>query len=265
MNRSQTAPPDRWVPAVEGQSEPRTSLPGVLGVVVPCYNEAGTIEELLRRVLAQPVVAAVVVVDDGSSDESWARLQPWPGRDARVRLVRHERNQGKGAAIRSALATLSTPWLIIQDADLEYDPRDYSRLLAPLVEGKADVAYGSRFTAQPLPSSPWWHRWGNRVLTWLTNRVTGLCLTDEATGYKLVPRTLLQRLELRENGFGFCPELTAKLAHSGVRIVEVPVQYHSRRRSEGKKIRLWHGLQAVYCILKYGGWRRARPAVPKQT
>ena len=265
---------------------------------MPVYNEARWLDAILERVLARPEVAQVVAVDDGSTDGSWAKLQAWPARDARVRIVRHERNRGKGAAIRTALAHLSTPLILIQDADLEYDPADYPKLLAPILSGEADVVYGSRFVgrggscpsssnggvkvrlspeqrqewgsagASPYrhtpPTAGWqrgstlsWHTLGNGLLTFASNRLTGLRLTDEATCYKLFKRDVLARIELTEDGFGFCPEVTAKVGklvrQGNVRLVEVPISYRGRSRAEGKKIRLRDGLHALICL-----WRHSR-------
>ncbi|MGA4579409.1 glycosyltransferase family 2 protein [Limisphaera sp. VF-2] len=225
-----------------------------LAVIVPCYNEAGTIEEILRRILARPEVAEVVVVDDGSTDDSWQRLQTWSGRDPRLRLLRHPHNRGKGAAIQTALPHLRAPFVLIQDADLEYDPADYPRLLQPLLEGRADAVYGTRFGPGARARTPLWHRGGNWLLTRIARGLTGLPLTDEATGYKVFRRELLQSLTLQERGFGFCPEVTAKLARLGARVVEVPIHYQGRSRAEGKKIRWRDGLEAVRCL-----WRYSRP------
>ena|GEM_PF-107761 len=226
-----------------------------LGVIVPCYNEAATLDTLLAKVLARPETAEVVVVDDGSTDASPAKLEAWAARDPRVRVARHDANRGKGAAIQTALPHLRSPFVVIQDADLEYDPDDYPRLLRPLLEGRADAVYGTRWCPGACTETPFWHRWGNRLLSWLARKITGLPITDEATGYKAFRRELLVRLELRESGFGFCPEVTAKLARLGARVVEVPIRYQGRTRAEGKKIR-WHdGWGAVRCLLKYSRMR----------
>jgi glycosyltransferase involved in cell wall biosynthesis len=218
---------------------------------MPCYNEARTVDEIVRRVLAQPVVAELVAVDDASTDGTWERLKAWPARDSRVRVYRHERNRGKGAALRTAFSQVSSAIVVVQDADLEYDPADFLRLVIPILRGEADVVYGTRFTSQAHPSSPWWHRLGNRLLTWSSNHATGLRLTDEATCYKMFRRELLNRFTLHEDGFGFCPEFTAKVARVGARLVEMPIAYHPRRCSDGKKIRLRHGLGALWCVIKY--------------
>lgn len=225
-----------------------------LGVVMPVFNEERWLDEILAQILRRPEVARVVAVDDGSTDGSWARLEPWQMSDSRVVAIQHQHNRGKGAAIRTALDHLDTPLIIIQDADLEYDPADYPRLLEPIIRDAADVVYGSRFSAQ-ANGNPRWHTLGNRLLTWAGNRLTGLRLTDEATCYKLFKREVIELLELTESGFGFCPEVTAKvgkLARSDtIRLVEVPIHYRGRTRAEGKKIRLRDGFQALKCLWKY--------------
>jgi glycosyltransferase involved in cell wall biosynthesis len=218
---------------------------------MPCYNESPTVDEILRRVLAQPAVAEVLVVDDGSTDGTWDRLQAWPARDGRVQLARHPQNRGKGAAVRSGLALATAPVVVVQDADLEYDPADFARLLAPILAGQAQVVYGSRFAAGAPGRTAAWHRVCNGLLTAVANRLTSLHLTDEATCYKMFRREVVLGLGLQEDGFGFCPEVTAKLARQGVKIIEVPIHYHGRTRAEGKKLRLRHGLEAVRCLWKY--------------
>lgn len=233
-----------------------TGTTAILGVAVPVFNEERWLDTILTRVLARPEVARVVAVDDGSTDGSWARLEQWPARDARVVVLRHEHNRGKGAAIRTALARLDTPVILIQDADLEYDPDDYPKLLEPILSNETDVVYGSRFGEQANGNPPW-HTAGNRLLTWAGNQLTGLRLTDEATCYKLFKREVLRQIELTEDGFGFCPEVTAKVGRlvrvGAVRLVEVPIRYHGRTRAEGKKIRLRDGLSALKCL-----WRHSR-------
>lgn len=228
-------------------SDPTEAL---LGIAMPVFDEERWIDEILRRVLAQPEVAQVVAVDDGSTDGTWERLSQWPGRDARVEVLRHDTNRGKGAAVRTALERLTTPLILIQDADLEYAPGDYPRLLKPIQSDHADVVYGSRFLGGSN-GNPRWHTLGNRLLTWAGNRLTGLALTDEATCYKLFKLEVLERIRLEEDGFGFCPEVTAKIARLGVRLVEVPITYHGRNASDGKKIRLRDGLGALTCLWRY--------------
>lgn len=234
-----------------------TANPAPLGVVIPCYNEVRTVDEIIRRVLRQPEVAEVVVVDDGSSDGSWERLREWPGRESRVRVLRHAKNRGKGAALRTGFREINAAVIVVQDADLEYDPGDYRAMAGLIARDEADVVFGSRFRAESPGKSPWWHRQGNRLLTWFCNRATGLQLSDQATCYKMFHRSLLDRLDLQEDGFGFCPEFTVKVARLELRVREVPVTYHGRSRAQGKKIRLRHGLEAVACVLRYRylkGW-----------
>jgi glycosyltransferase involved in cell wall biosynthesis len=224
-----------------------------LGVVMPVFNEAGTVEEVLRRILAQRCVCEVVVVDDASRDGTGERLADLVRLDPRVRVFRHEVNRGKGAAIRTGLRWMTASVVVIQDADLEYDPADYPALLQPIRAGGAEAVYGTRLR---LPGNVFlgrWHLFSNRMLTKLANWMTGLQLTDEATGLKMMRRELLCRLNLREDGFGFCPEVTAKLAKAGVRIREVPIRYAARSRSEGKKLRLRHSVEALVCLLRYAG------------
>jgi glycosyltransferase involved in cell wall biosynthesis len=225
-----------------------------LGIVMPVFNEERWLDTILERVLARPEVAQLVAVDDGSTDGSWARLEKWQAKDARVLAIQHLRNRGKGAAIRTALAQLTTPLVLIQDADLEYDPADYAQLLEPILRNEADVVYGSRFLAG-TNGNPKWHTLGNRLLTAACNRLTGLQLTDEATCYKLFTREVLEQIQLTEDGFGFCPEVTAKVARlvsaGSVRLREVPITYHGRSNADGKKIRLRDGVAALGCLWKH--------------
>jgi len=227
------------------------SVPGELGVVMPAYNEEATVGEIMARALARPEVGQLVVVDDGSKDHTWSIAREVAGRDARVRVLKHDRNRGKGAAIRTGIGSLITRYLIIQDADLEYDPDDYPLLLAPLVSGEAAVVYGSRFMEGARACGHPLHRMGNRWLTGVARRMTGLDLSDEATCYKAMRVSLALSLDLREDGFGFCPELTAKIARRGLRLVEVPIRYRARSVAEGKKIRLRHGWEALWCLVRY--------------
>lgn len=244
---------------VADQAPAMNVLPACVSVVMPCYNEAGTVDAIIRSVLAQPMVAELIVVDDGSTDGSWELLQGWPARDARVRLLRHERNQGKGAAVRHGFEIATAPVIVVQDADLEYDPADYARLLEPILAGTASVVYGSRFAAGARAKTEWWHSLGNRLLTMAANLITGQGLTDEATCYKVFRHEVLLGLALEEDGFGFCPEVTAKLGRQGVKIVEVPIRYQARSAAQGKKLRLRDGWKALFCLLKYScGKKRAK-------
>jgi len=243
-------PADRS-PGASGCRSGDTGGDRCLAVLIPCYNECATVDAIFERVLAQPNVAEVIVVDDGSTDGTWQKLQSWPARDPRVRVYRQERNRGKGAAIRRALQEARAEIVVVQDADLEYDPSDWGPMVERIRSGQADVVYGSRFAPGARARTPWWHRLLNRLLTWVANRMTGLSLTDEATCYKMFRREVLLGLGLQEDGFGFCPEVTAKLAHRGVRIVETPIRYTVRSRVEGKKLRLRDGWEALRCLWRY--------------
>ncbi len=223
-----------------------------LTVVIPVYNEAATLRTLVGRVMASGLVTEAVLVDDGSSDGSasiLAELEDPP----RVRVLRHATNRGKGAALRTGFAAATSEVVVVQDADLEYDPRDYGRLLQPFVDARADVVFGSRFLAADGVRVPLLHhRLGNRLLTWLSNRFTGLGLTDMETCYKAFRRDLLHAIELREDRFTIEPELTAKVARiPGARIFEVPISYDGRRHAEGKKISWRDGFAALWAILRY--------------
>jgi glycosyltransferase involved in cell wall biosynthesis len=221
-----------------------------LSVVVPCYDEASTIVELLRRVLASPWVAEVIVVDDGSTDGTRELLADVS--DPMVRVILHERNQGKGAALRTGFAAASADYVIVQDADLEYDPAEYGELMAPLEDGRADVVYGSRFvSSRPHRVLYFWHSLGNRLLTLLSNMFTDLNLTDMETCYKAFRREVIQAIDIQEDRFGFEPEVTAKLARQRLRIFEVGISYSGRTYADGKKIGWKDGVRAVSCIIKY--------------
>ncbi len=227
-----------------------------LTIVIPCYNEAATIERILRAVRASPYPEKeIIVVDDGSSDGTRARLA---GELAALadRIILHDRNQGKGAALRTGIQAATGDMVVIQDADLEYDPQEYPRLVAPILEGRADVVYGSRFMgAAPHRVLYFWHRLGNGLLTLLSNMFTNLNLTDMETCYKVFRREVIQSIVIEEDRFGFEPEITAKIAKRGCRIYEVGISYYGRTYAEGKKINYKDGLRAIYCILKYNLFR----------
>ena len=223
-----------------------------LSVVIPCYNEIATIERILAAVHASPYRdKEVIVVDDGSSDGTRERIAG----DLRPlihQLVLHERNQGKGAALRSGIRAATGDIVIIQDADLEYDPGEYPIVVAPIAEGRADVVFGSRFMGSaPHRVLYFWHRVGNGLLTLLSNMFTNLNLTDMETCYKAFRREIIQSIAIEEDRFGFEPEITAKVAKLGVRIFEVGISYYGRTYAEGKKIGMRDGFRALYCILKY--------------
>ncbi|HPK65321.1 MAG TPA: glycosyltransferase family 2 protein [Thermoanaerobaculia bacterium] len=228
----------------------------LLSIVVPAYNERATVAELLDRVAAAPlppgVEREIVVVDDHSTDGTRELLRELAGRGSPAfRLVEQERNQGKGAALRAGFAAASGELILIQDADLEYDPRDYPRLLQPILDGEADVVYGSRFLGGPHRVLFYWHYLGNRLLTTLSNMLTDLNLSDMETCYKVFRRELLAGLTLRSNRFGIEPELTARFAQRRARIYEVPISYHGRTYAEGKKIGWRDGFAAIWAILRY--------------
>ena len=222
-----------------------------LAVVIPAFNEAATIELALERVLAQPFISEVIIVDDGSTDGTRAMLQSLE--DPRVQVVFHDHNQGKGAALHTGFRHATADFVGVQDADLEYDPADLARLLKPLEEGRADVVFGSRFASGDEHRVLYfWHSIGNKVLTLASNMVTDLNLTDMETCYKVFRREVIQSLELEETRFGFEPEVTAKVAAMNLRIYEIGISYDGRTYAEGKKIGWKDGVRALYCIGKYG-------------
>jgi glycosyltransferase involved in cell wall biosynthesis len=223
-----------------------------LSVVMPVFNEAATVADVIKTVLAQRPVQQLVIVDDASTDGTWEQLQPLAQNEPRVKLVRHETNQGKGAALRTGISFAASPVVIIQDADLEYDPAEYHRLLAPILSGKADVVFGSRFTGSDAHRVLYyWHSVGNKMLTTFSNMASGLNLTDMETCYKTFRREIIQKIKIEENRFGFEPEITAKVARLKVRIYEVAISYYGRTYTEGKKIGWRDGFHALWCIFKY--------------
>ena len=229
-----------------------------LTVVMPVYNEAATVANVISTVLQQPLVKELVIVDDCSRDNTWGVLQTLLGRDERVKLFRHEVNQGKGAALRTGFSKATSPIVIVQDADLEYDPTEYDVLVRPILLGKADVVFGSRFAgAGAHRVLYYWHSVGNKVLTTLSNMCTDLNLTDMEVGYKAFRREIIQQIAIEENRFGFEPEIVAKVAKLGVRIFEVPISYYGRTYAEGKKIGWKDGFSALRCIVKYNFFRKA--------
>jgi glycosyltransferase involved in cell wall biosynthesis len=228
-----------------------------LSVVMPVYNEAATVAEMMKIVLAQRPVQQLIVVDDASTDGTWEKLQSVTNGEARVTLVRHEKNQGKGAALRTGISRATGFAVMVQDADLEYDPTEYYRVLIPILSGKADVVFGSRFIgAGAHRVLYYWHSVGNNLLTTFSNMATDLNLTDMETCYKAFRREIIQKIKIEEDRFGFEPEITAKVAALKVRIYEVAISYYGRTYAEGKKIGWRDGFRALWCILKYNFLKR---------
>lgn len=219
-----------------------------ISVIIPVYNERETILEILKKVQEVDLDKEIIVVDDGSTDGTWELLEQVKGN---VILFRHDVNRGKGAAIRTALPHVHNGIVIIQDADLEYDPTDYSNLVRPIVDGKADVVYGSRFLGGPHRVLFFWHSLGNKLLTLFSNTLTDLSLTDMESGYKVFRADVIKELHLKSNRFGFEPEVTAKIAKRRLRIYEVPILYHGRTYQEGKKITWKDGVVALYYIVRF--------------
>jgi glycosyltransferase involved in cell wall biosynthesis len=225
-----------------------------LSVVIPVYNERKWIGELLKRVRAVPIPKEIIVVDDGSSDGTVEVLAELQQSTPEMRLIRHSENQGKGAALRTGFGHASGDVILVQDADLEYDPAEYPKLLQPILENRADVVYGSRFIGESHRVLYFWHSIANRVLTTLSNMVTNLNLTDMETCYKLFRREVLKDVRLKSDRFGFEPEITAKIAKHRLpkwRVYEIPISYAGRTYEDGKKIGLKDAFSALYCIFRY--------------
>jgi len=222
-----------------------------LSIVIPCYNEKDTIQKILERVNTSPLDKEIIIVDDGSTDGTREILatQIAPQVD---QIIFHEHNQGKGAALRSGFAAVHGDIVIIQDADLEYDPAEYEQLIKPILEGKADVVYGSRVRGgQTHVRSYYWLSLGNKFLTWMSNIFTNINLSDLETGYKVFRRDIIQSINIEENRFGVEPEITAKVAKMKCRICEVGISYSGRSYGAGKKVGWKDGFRAIWCILKY--------------
>ena len=228
-----------------------------LSIIIPCYNESSTIVSLINAVKQSPVTdREIIIVDDGSKDGTRDILDQLS--DPEVRVIFHKVNQGKGAALRTGFQEATGDICIVQDADLEYDPREFPLVIQPIVEDKADVVFGSRFqSGRPHRVVYFWHRIGNGVLTLMSNFFTDLNLSDMETCYKAFRREVIQSINIRENRFGFEPEVTAKVAKMNLRIYEVGISYYGRTYDEGKKIGWKDGVRAVYCILKYNLWAKS--------
>jgi len=221
-----------------------------LTVLIPIYNEIHTIREILKRVQDTGLADEILLVDDGSTDGTRDILDELNGQGA-IRVILHKKNQGKGAAVRTGIKNATGDVLLIQDADLEYDPRDYPALLKPLEEGVADVVYGSRFLGAPRRVAMFWHMVANKLLTLITNILYNTILTDMETGYKVFRREVIAEIPLHAKRFEFEPEFTAKILKRGVRIFEVPISFNPRNYNEGKKIGLSDAFEAVWALIKY--------------
>jgi len=218
-------------------------------VVIPVYNELATLDEILKRVQSVPYDKEIIVVDDASTDGSTGWLRQIS--DENTTVLFHEQNRGKGAAVRTGFGHVSGDIIIIQDADLEYDPAEYGRLIEPILDGRADVVYGSRFTGGPQRVLFFWHYVGNRFLTLVSNMLTNINLSDMETCYKVFRSSLLEKITIKSNRFGFEPEITAKFAQQRCRIYEVPISYSGRNYEEGKKITWRDGLAALFHIIRF--------------
>lgn len=220
-----------------------------ISVVIPVYNEVRTIAEIVTRVQSVALEKEIIIVDDGSTDGTQNRLKDIDQSQNNVKIVYHDRNQGKGAALRTGFESVSGDIIIIQDADLEYDPKEYPKLLEPLLDGRAEVVYGSRFIGGAHRVLFFWHYVGNKALTLLSNVMNNINLTDMETCYKAFKSQILKDISIKSNRFGYEPEFTAKVAKKGFRIYEVPISYNGRTYSEGKKINWKDGIVAIFTIL----------------
>jgi glycosyltransferase involved in cell wall biosynthesis len=226
----------------------------LLSIIIPAFNEAAFLPEVIRRVGETPYDKEIIIVDDGSTDGTREYLKGLVSEG--IKVIVHEKNMGKGAAMRTGIAVASGDVVIVQDADLEYDPKDYPVLLEPIMQGKADVVYGSRFLGGPHRVLFFWHSIGNSLITLISNMFTDLNLTDMETGYKAFRKKVFDTITIESNRFGFEPEITAKVAKKGFRIYEVPISYSGRSYREGKKITWKDGFKAIFTVFKYNLLRR---------
>ncbi len=239
------------MPLTDTSSSERAT-PACVSVVMPVYNEAPTVAAVVDGVFAQRCVQELIVVDDCSSDDSYSILRQLALKEPRLKIFRHQVNEGKGAALRTGLGHAVASIVLIQDADLEYDPADYPALIGPILTNKADVVFGSRFLGSGSHRVLYyWHFLGNLFLTMLSNMATNLNLSDMETCYKVFRREIIQKITIEESRFGFEPEITAKVARLGARIYEVPISYHGRTFAEGKKVNWRDGISALRCLIKY--------------
>ena len=223
-----------------------------ISIILPVFNEEKTIGHVIRKLLLLSVQKEIIVINDGSTDSTPNILKEFRGNNS-LKILEHKKNRGKGAAIRTGIKEAQGEFLIIQDADLEYDPQEYPKLIAPIIDGKADAVYGSRFLGEgPHRVHLFWHYVGNRFLTILSNMFTNLNLTDMETCYKVFKTDIIKKIELKEKGFGIEPEITAKISKAKCRVYEVGISYFGRSYNEGKKINWKDGFKAIYCIIKYG-------------
>ena len=222
----------------------------ILSVIIPIFNERNTLNRIIERVLETGLADEILLIDDGSTDGTSELLAKLHGRQG-IRVINHTHNQGKGAAVRTGISTATGDVILIQDADLEYDPRDYPALLKPILEGTADVVYGSRFLGGPRRVTMFWHMLANQLLTLTTNLLYNTILSDMETGFKVFRRDVLENIKLRGNRFDFEPEFTAKILKRNVRIFEVPISFNPRDYSEGKKIKLKDAFEAFWALFKY--------------
>lgn len=236
----------------------------LLSIIIPAYNESATIQQVLDKVVgsltSNSIDAEIILVDDASKDDTLEKVESWHAQNPKVKLISiaSTPNRGKGFALRKGIETATGDFVLIQDADHEYDPRDYPRLLGPVVEDMADVVYGSRFIGgNPHRILFFWHSIGNKFLTTVSNIFTNLNLTDMESGYKLFKREIIQSIKLKENRFGFEPEVTAKISRiKEIRIYEVGISYYGRTYAEGKKINWQDGFRAIWCVLKFNIWSK---------